>query len=233
MNPRLIISAALALSLSIGFFARLPAAADTAAPDEATRKKAEQKAGKLVDSLNLTDTEKASKAKAVAAEWLVVMIGWHKEHDAELAGLWGEWNKARAVVPKDEFPGEVIAVKIEGVYASLKPAYDDVIRRLSAELTPEQVDALKESWSRSPGMTRTYNSYLEIVPDLTEKDKQVIKDRMLLAREAAMLTDADREIVSIYKRHKVKVEQYVGTLQWSKLHKAYAERSKQAAGGGN
>jgi hypothetical protein len=80
-------------------------------------------------------------------------------------------------------------------------------------------------------MTRTYNAYLEIVPDLTEKDKQVIKDRMLLAREAAMLTDSDKEIVSIYKRHKVKVEQYVGTLQWSKVHKAYAERGKRAAGG--
>ena len=103
------------------------------------------------------------------------------------------------------------------------------MRRLSAELTAEQVDAIKESWSRSPGMTRTYNAYLEIVPDLTDKDKQVIRDRMLMAREAAMLTDSDKEMIAIYKRHKVKVEQYVGTLQWAKLHKAYGERGKAAA----
>jgi len=63
-------------------------------------------------------------------------------------------------------------------------------------------------------MTRTYNAYLEIVPDLTAKDKEVIKARLLLAREAAMLTDADKEIVAIYKRHKVKVEQYVGAQEW-------------------
>ena len=43
-----------------------------------------------------------------------------------------------------------------------------------------------------------------------------------------MLTDADREIVSIFKRHKVKVEAYVGTLEWAKLH-AFANRSKAAA----
>jgi hypothetical protein len=150
-------------------------------------------------------------------------------HDAELNRLWGEWNKARSVVPKDEFPGEVIAHQIDAVYASLKPAYEDYIKRLSAELTAGQVDATKESWSRSPGMTRTYNAYLEIVPDLTAKDKEVIKARLIMAREAAMLTDADKEIVAIYKRHKVKVEQYVGTLEWAKLHKAFAERGKSQA----
>ena len=230
MNRKAIITAVVALLFLLrGHLTRLHAA-DSPPVDDATRQKAEQKAGKLVDSLKIDEAEKATKAKAIVADWIVVMLAWHKEHDAELGGLWSEWNKARAVVPKDEFPGEVIAHKIEGVYASLKPAYDDFIKRLSAELTAEQVDALKETWSRSPGMTRTYNAYLEIVPDLSDKDKQVIKDRMLLAREAAMLTDSDKEIVSIYKRHKVKVEQYVGTLQWTKLHKAYGERSKRAAG---
>jgi hypothetical protein len=76
-------------------------------------------------------------------------------------------------------------------------------------------------------MLRTYSAYLEIAPDLTEKDKEVIKARMLLAREAAMLTDADREIVSIYKVHKVKVEQYIGTLEWGRLYKAFADRGKK------
>jgi hypothetical protein len=103
------------------------------------------------------------------------------------------------------------------------------MKRLSAELTAEQVDAIKERWSRSPGMTRTYNAYLEIVPDLTAKDKEAIKARLLMAREAAMQTDSDKEIVAIYKRHKVKVEQYVGALEWAKLHKAFAERGKSPA----
>jgi len=78
-------------------------------------------------------------------------------------------------------------------------------------------------------MMRTYNSYLEIVPDLSEKDKEVIKARMNLAREAAMLTDADREVVNIFKRHKVKVEQYIGALEWAKLHRAFAQRGTAAA----
>jgi hypothetical protein len=204
-------------------------AAPAGAIDEAMRKKIDHKVATLVESLKLTDAGKAAKVKPIASDWLAVMMSWHKEHDAELTRLWGEWNKARSVVPKDEFPGEVIAHQIDVVYASLKPAYEDYIRRVSAELTAEQVDALKERWSRSPGMTRTYKAYLEIVPDLTAKDKAVIKARMLMAREAAMLTDADKEIVAIYKRHKVKVEQYVGALEWAKLHKAFTERGKSQA----
>jgi hypothetical protein len=223
------------LMVLVGGLAAAVCAADpaTAAPagaiDDAMRKKIAQKAAKIVESLKLTDAAKAAKVKTIASDWLAVMMTWHKEHDAELNRLWGEWNKARSVVPKDEFPGEVIAHQIDAVYASLKPAYEDYMKQLSAELTAEQVDAIKESWSRSPGMTRTYNAYLQIVPDLTAKDKEVIKARMLMAREAAMLTDADKEIVAIYKRHKVKVEQYVGTLEWAKLHKAFAERGKSQA----
>jgi hypothetical protein len=206
-----------------------PMASPGGAVDDAMRKKIDQKAVKIAESLKLTDAAKAAKVKAIASDWLAVMMTWHKVHDAELNRLWGEWNKARSVVPKDEFPGEVIAHQIDAVYASLKPAYGDYIKRLSAELTAGQVDAIKEGWSRSPGMTRTYNAYLEIVPDLTAKDKEVIKARLMMAREAAMLTDADKEIVAIYKRHKVKVEQYVGTLEWAKLHKAFAERGKSQA----
>ena len=197
-----------------------------AAKDDDARAKIEAKAQRVVDALKLDDPAKSAKVKTIASDWLAVMTSWHKEHDAKLAELWAQWSKARAVVPKDEFPGEVIAHQIDDVYASLKPAYDDYLNRLSAELSAEQIDALKEHWSRSPGMTRTYNAYLEIVPDLTDKDKEVIKSRMLQAREAAMLTDSDKEIVSIYKRYKVKVEQYVGTLEWAKLHRTYGRRGK-------
>jgi len=207
----------------------LPGAGATAR-DEATQKKIDSKVKKLLDNAKITDAAKVEKAKPIIGDWLVTMWDWHKQNDAELGKLWSEWNKARSVVPKDEFPGEIVAHKIDDAYGSLKPAYQAFTTKLSAALSPEEVDAFKEAWSRSPGMTRTYNAYLEIVPDLTDEQKKVIHDRMLLAREAAMLTDADKEIVNIYKVHKVKVEAYVGSLQWAKLHSAFANKGKADAG---
>jgi hypothetical protein len=206
-------------------FVSLHAAPDASA--EATLKKADTKAARLVGGLKLADPTKAAPAQAVVAEWFVTLWSWHQQHDPQLKGLWSQWAQARSVVPKDEFPGEVIAHQIDAVYASLQPAYRAFLEKLSAHLTPEQIDALKETWSRSPGMRRTYQAYVEIAPDLNDEQKKVILDRMLRAREDAMLTDADKEIVAIYKRHKVKVEAYIGSLEWAKLHKAYANRGKR------
>lgn len=217
------------IALAMGVAGRLPAAdsaAKPAAPAQTLQQRAEAKAGRLVDGLKLADADKAARAKGVVAQWYLTMWEWHQANDPKLKELWMRWNQARAVVPKDEFPGEVVAHQIDDAYASLKPAYQAFVRELSAELTAEQVDALKEAWSRSPGRMRTYNAYLEIVPDLKDDQKKVIFDRMDLAREDAMLTDADREIVNIFKRHKVKVEAYVGTLEWAKLHAAFANKGK-------
>lgn len=195
-------------------------------PASEARERVNAKTAKLLEVITIDDAAKRERVSAILGEWYSTLRDWHREHDAELASLWSEWSRARAAIPKDEFPGEVIAHQIDDLYASLKPEYASFIRKLGTELDSDQVDAIKERWSRSPGMTRTYNAYLEIAPDLTEEQKKVILDRMKLAREDAMLTDADREIVNIFKRHKVKVEQYIGTLQWAKLHKAFAEKGK-------
>lgn len=194
---------------------------------EAAQKRIDGKAARLIDGLKVADPVAAERAKAAVASWLSTLAAWHREHDAQLNALWSDWNKARAVVPKDEYPAEVIAHRIDALYASLVPAREAFLAQLATHLSAEQVDAFKEAWSRSPGMKRTYNAYLEIVPDLSDADKKVIYNRMLQARDDALLTDSDKEIVTIYKRHKVKVEAYVGTLEWAKLHKAYANRAKK------
>lgn len=218
-----------ALLLAAASLPALQADTPAAQTDSATQKRAETKAARLVGGLKLTDATQAAPAEAVIAEWFVTLWSWHQQHDPQLRELWSQWAQARAVVPKDEFPGEVIAHRIDEVYASLRPAYHAFLEKLAAHLSADQIDALKETWSRSPGMRRTYNAFLEIAPDLTDEHKRVILDRMRRAREDAMLTDSDKEIVNIYKRHKVKVEAYIGSLEWTKLHQAYANRGKPAA----
>ena len=224
----------LTLILTLALSSGLAAATDTAHAsdpnalvDAATRQRLDKKADRIVAAFKLDDAARSARVNDIVRQWLITLHAWHQQHDATLANLWSQWSRARAVVPKDEFPAEVIAHQIDAVYASLKPACQKFLEQLAAELSPEQIDAFKESWSRSPGRKRTYDAFLEIVPDLTEQQKKVIHDRMLLAREDALLTDSDREIVNIFKRHKVKVEAYVGTLQWAKLHSAFANRGKK------
>lgn len=195
------------------------------AGDQIAQKRIDAKADHLLAAIKLDNPAKAARVKTVMGTWLVTMGNWHQQHDPELNELWAQWNKARSASPNDEFPGERVFQQIKDVYASLKPAYDLLTRKMASELTPEQIDAIKESWSRKPGMTRTYNAYLQIVPDLADDQKKVIHDQLLSAREDAMLTDYDREIVNIYKCHKIKVQAYIGALEWHKLYSAFVHRA--------
>src|SRR5436190_1462366 len=66
-------------------------AAPVVANDDAMEQQIDQKAAKIVESVKLTDAAKAAKVMTIVSEWLTVMTSWHKEHDAELNRLWGEW----------------------------------------------------------------------------------------------------------------------------------------------
>jgi hypothetical protein len=212
------------LMLAVALTAPLPAV------EGAARSRHGTNVERLIGAARVEDLAKAERASLVLIQWLDTLASWHAQHDAALNERWTQWNKARAVVPKDEFPAEVIAHQIDDVYASLKPAYAEFQTKLSAVLSPEEIDAIKEQWSRSPGMRRTYHAFLEIAPDLTDVHKKVIYARMERAREDAMLTDSSKEIIDIFKRHKVKVEAYIGSLEWAKLHRAFANRGRANEG---
>lgn len=234
MKPTRLLTIISALTLACGSFSRLQAAdstfakntTDTVASDPATQKHIDARANHLLAAINLDDPAKAARVKAIMGEWFMTMWNWHQQHDPQLNELWSQWSKARSASPDDEFPGELIFQKIKDVYASLQPAYESFTNNLASELTPEQMDAIKESWSHKPGMTRTYKAYLQIVPDLTDAQKKLIYDQLLAAREAAMLTDSDKEIVNLYKCHKLKVQAYIGKLEWNKLYSAFVHRAK-------
>lgn len=237
MKSSNLILAMVSLLLAGSSFCQLRAADSASLPSpaastaDAAQKRIDAKSERLLKPLKLNDAAKAGRVKIIVDDWLATLAGWHQANDPRLKELWSQWSKARAVVPKDEFPGELIAHQIFDLYASLQPAYQAFTNKLAAELAPEQVDTFKENWSRSPGMKRTYNAYLEIADGLNDNQKQVVYDRMYRAREDAMLTDSDKEIINIFKCHKVKVEQYIGSLEWEKLHKAFANRGKAGSSG--
>src|SRR4051812_23805056 len=70
------------------------------AVDEAMQTKIDAKTKRLLEAAKLDDPAKVEKVKPIIGAWLVAMWDWHKQHDPELARLWSDWSKARAVVPK-------------------------------------------------------------------------------------------------------------------------------------
>src|SRR5439155_13051406 len=82
----------------------------------------DKRANDILKTLNLSDSAKAAKVHDILTARYRALRDWHDANDAKL---------------KDK---SVSAEEKDRVSASLKPSHDDFINKLSAELTPEQLE---------------------------------------------------------------------------------------------
>ena len=78
--------------------------------------------------------------------------------------------------------------------------------RFEGEIGEEKTTDLVDIITRSPGAKRTYDAYLGMVPEMTDAQKAILWDRMVLAREDALAAWSDGQIVKIFKKYKVRNE---------------------------
>jgi hypothetical protein len=60
--------------------------------------------------------------------------------------------------------------------------------------------------TRSPGAKRTFDAYVEMVPEMTDVEKDVLWGRLVQAREDSLAAWTDGQIVKIFKKYKVRNE---------------------------
>lgn len=80
--------------------------------------------------------------------------------------------------------------------------------RLSAELTPEEVDQVKDGMTYGV-MPRTYAVYLEMLPDLTDEQKRKIHTWLVEARELAMDKGSSKKKHGTFGKYKGKINNYL------------------------
>lgn len=91
-----------------------------------------------------------------------------------------------------------------------KPLHDKFIATLSKDLTPEQVDAIKDKMTYGK-VQFTYNAYCSIIPNLTEDDKARILDLLKQAREVAIDGGSSGEKTAIFQEYKDQINAYLAT----------------------
>ena len=99
--------------------------------------------------------------------------------------------------------------------------------RLSVELTPEQVDKVKD------GMTYgvvgiTYKRYLELFPNLKDEQKREILANLVEAREYAMDAGSSEEKHAIFGKYKGRINNYLSKAGYDmkQAEKNLAEKQK-------
>lgn len=175
-------------------------AADDAAPaddksasdaSEASYTKAiEGRADDILKILALTDTNKISVVHDAIVAQYRALKAWHSANDPLLKSSAGDTNA------------------IASMKASLKTIHDGYIAKLSENLTPAQVDQVKDKMVYNKVQV-TYNAYCDIIPQLTDAQKAHILEVLKQAREEAMDGGSVNEKSAIFKKYKGRIANYL------------------------
>jgi hypothetical protein len=89
-----------------------------------------------------------------------------------------------------------------------RPLHDRFIAKLSADLTAEQVETVKDKMTYGK-VEFTYDAYCAIVPNLTDEEKARVMDLLKQARDEAMDGGSADEKSAIFQKYKDQINDYL------------------------
>lgn len=183
------------------------------AQTEATYTKAiEVRTTDILNILQLADAEQKAKVHDSIIAQYRALRAWHDENDPKLKASAKDTNA------------------VAQIRASLKTLHNAFIAKLSENLTPAQVEQVKDKMTYGK-VKVTYDAYCEIIPTLTEVQKVKILAWLKEAREEAMDGGSAEEKSAIFKRYKGKIANYLSRegVDEAKARKEWGAKQKQKA----
>lgn len=212
----------LRLPLLVALFAAagLPApAADAAAAPSAVQV---QRAEKIAAQLGLTDAAKAGRVRDLIARQYYDLSVIHSVRDAALHAAKQLTDKAAA-----ESATKTARATAEAAQDKLHPEY---LARLAAELTPAQVDRVKDGMTYGV-LPLTFRVYQEMLPQLTAGQKAQILAWLTEAREHAMDASTSEEKHAWFGKYKGRINNYLSKagIDMKQAEKELTQRQKSDA----
>lgn len=185
------------------------------------------RAGKIVASLDISDSSKAHRVKNIIANQYRYLNAIHTERDEKIKSARASGSQKNIVDDKIMAFETQANLKLDSLHATY-------LSKLASELSSEQITQVKD------GMTYgvvpiTYKGYLEMLPDLTEKQKEQIMIWLVEAREHAMDAESSEKKHWWFGKYKGRINNYLAASgidlkkageDWEKKRKAAASSQK-------
>jgi len=194
-----------------------------ASPDSAYTEEITKRAEKIVGPLGITDDDKKVRVRDLITEQYRALRDIHAARDARIA----ETKRG----PGDSALAESYA-KVARDAANLKLAdtHRRFVARLAVELTPEQVDKVKDGLTYGV-VGITYKRYSDLFPNLRDEDKREILANLIEARELAMDGGSSEEKHAVFGKYKGRINNYLSKAGYDmkQAEKNLAEKQKATA----
>lgn len=178
-----------------------------------------ERATKIVLALGITDNAKFEKVRGILVQQYRDLSAIHEVRDAQI-------KQAKEKAGADK----AASATVEAARAEAKPKLDklhgEFLAKLSAELSPAQVDKVKDGMTYGV-LPLTYGVYLRMYPELTDEQKQQLMTWLVEARELAMDGSTSDEKHGVFGKYKGKINNYLSKAGYD-AKKAEANLKKAA-----
>lgn len=205
------------LSAFIGFSSLAQPATQPAEDKEAAyRKSIDSRVEKIVDSLNMTDADKRQAVKNDIMQQYFDLRDIHAARDAKVKDP--QADDAAKTAAKEEATAKLTAL------------HQQYLAKLGANLSPEQIDKVKDGMTFNV-LNVTYNAYCDMIPRLNDEQKAQIKQWLTEARELAMDEGSSDDKHKVFGKYKGRINNYLAKAGFNLKdeEKGWAERRKAAA----
>jgi predicted glycoside hydrolase/deacetylase ChbG (UPF0249 family) len=196
---------------------------DKAGADEAYTRVLETRAADILDVLGIDDPAKAARVRETIINQYRTLRALQDARDTAIRAL-----KARTHLAKADLAEQIDAERARAD-AAASAANDRYLAALAAELSPEQVEWVKDKMTYNK-LRVTYDAYLDMLPELTPAQKQVIFDRLKEARDRAVYAGSAEEKSDVFNKYKGLINNYLSAQGYDlkRAEKRWAERRKKA-----
>jgi len=159
-----------------------------------------QRAEKIVATLHVADAAKATRVRDLVAQQYVALRAIHQRRDNGLKLAKESPDKAQAEAQRAE-----VLAKVDAQLAELHARF---LAGLATELTPAQIDAVKDGMTYGV-LPLTFRVYQEMLPNLTAEQKAQILAWLTEAREHAMDGSTSEEKHAWFGKYKGRINNYL------------------------
>jgi tRNA A37 methylthiotransferase MiaB len=144
----------------------------------------------ILKILDLSDTNKITRVHDTIIAQYRALNAWHDANDAKLKAAKSDTNA------------------VAQIHVSLQAIHDQFLAKLAENLTPEQVDAVKDKMTYGK-VQFTFKGYMVEYPNLPEAQQQHVLELLKEARELAMDGGSSEEKTAIFNKYKGKINNYL------------------------